>query len=93
VNILLVGHGIADRPRGPGQVAAPVLETSQTATLRRAYFGPEAGWIDTPVLRRGDLATARSGPCIIEEYDATCLVPPGGAASLDRYANIVIDLD
>jgi N-methylhydantoinase A len=93
VNILLVGHGIAERPRGPGQVAAPVLETSQMATSRRAYFGPKTGWIDTPVLRRGDLATTRTGPCIIEEYDATCLVPPGGTVSLDRYANIIIDLE
>ncbi len=93
VNILLVGHGIPDQPRGPSQIAPPVMETSASAASRQAYFGPEAGWIDTPVLRRGDLATARSGPCIIEEYDATCLVPPGGTASLDRYANIVIDLE
>ena len=93
MNILLVGHGIPDQPRGPSQIAPPVMETSASAASRQAYFGPEAGWIDTPVLRRGDLATARSGPCIIEEYDATCLVPPGGTASLDRYANIVIDLE
>jgi len=93
VNILLVGHGIPDQPRGPGQVAPPVLETSPSAVSRNAYFGPETGWIDTPVLRRGDLATARVGPCIIEEYDATCLVPPGGTASLDRYGNIIIDLE
>jgi N-methylhydantoinase A len=77
----------------PGQIATPALKTSQIATARRAYFGPQSGWIDTPVLRRGDLATPRSGPCIIEEYDATCLVPPGGTVSLDRYANIVIDLE
>ncbi len=60
---------------------------------RQAYFGPEAGWIETPVLSRDDLATARTGPCIVEEYDATALVPPGATASLDQYGNIVIDLD
>jgi N-methylhydantoinase A len=32
------------------------------------------------------------GPCIVEEYDATCIVPPGATASLDRFGNIAIDL-
>ena len=90
VNILLVGHGIPDQPRGPSQVAPPVMETSASAASRQAYFGPEAGWIDTPVLRRGDLATARSGPCIIEEYDATCVVPPNWTAALDDDGNIIL---
>ena len=50
-----------------------------------AYFGPEVGWLDTPVLTRADLATPRQGPCIVEEYDATCVVPPGARASLDAH--------
>jgi N-methylhydantoinase A len=44
------------------------------------------------VLHRGDLATPREGPCIIEEYDATCVVPPKAKAMLDTYGNILIDL-
>lgn len=59
---------------------------------RLAYFGPEAGWLETPVLRRAELAGPREGPCIVEEYDATCLVPPATRASLDRYGNILIEL-
>jgi N-methylhydantoinase A len=59
---------------------------------RRAYFGPDHGWIDTPVLRRSDLKAARAGPLIIEEYDATCLVPPGARGELDAGGNIVIEL-
>jgi N-methylhydantoinase A len=34
----------------------------------------------------------RAGPCIIEEYDATCVVPPSVRAALDTYGNIVLDL-
>jgi N-methylhydantoinase A len=60
--------------------------------VRSAYFGPELGWLDTPVLRRGALAQAQAGPCIVEEYDATCLVPPGARAALDGFGNIIIDL-
>jgi N-methylhydantoinase A len=33
-----------------------------------------------------------AGPLIVEEYDATCVVPPGARASLDAASNIVIEL-
>jgi N-methylhydantoinase A len=59
---------------------------------REAYFGPKTGWLDTPILRRIDLTTPREGPCIIEEYDATCVVPPGARASLDDLGSIMIAL-
>jgi N-methylhydantoinase A len=67
-------------------------EAATALQPRRAYFGPEAGWLETPVLRRAELASPREGPCIIEEYDATCLVPPATRAALDRYGNILIAL-
>jgi len=59
---------------------------------RRAYFGPDHGFLDTPVLRRSDLASSRAGPLIVEEYDATCLVPPGARCELDAGGNIVVEL-
>jgi N-methylhydantoinase A len=43
------------------------------------------------VLRRSDLGGGRTGPLIIEEYDATCLVPPSAHAGLDEAGNIVIE--
>jgi len=58
--------------------------------LRRAYFGTARGWLDAEVINRSDLATPHAGPCIVEEYDATCLVPPGWTAKLDEYGNIVM---
>jgi N-methylhydantoinase A len=61
-------------------------------TKRRAYFGPEAGWIETPVLARADLSVPRQGPVIVEEYDATSVVPPGTTARLDGYGNIVVEV-
>jgi N-methylhydantoinase A len=59
---------------------------------RRAYFGPQIGWLEAPVLPRSALATPHQGPCIVEEYDATCVVPPGATAALDEYGNIVLEL-
>jgi N-methylhydantoinase A len=36
------------------------------------------------------LRTPRPGPCIVEEYDSTCLIPPGWTARLDGDGNIAI---
>jgi N-methylhydantoinase A len=58
---------------------------------RPAYFGAAHGVIRTPVIGRDDLdARPRPGPLLIDEYDATTLVPPGCAARLDAHRNIVI---
>jgi N-methylhydantoinase A len=60
---------------------------------RRAYFGAAHGWLDTPILPRSALARAQAaGPLILEEYDATCVVPPGATARLDDGGNIRIVL-
>jgi N-methylhydantoinase A len=60
---------------------------------RRAYFGPNRGSVATPVLRRNDLPDKPlPGPFIIEEYDMTCVIPPGCEAALDERGNIVIHL-
>jgi N-methylhydantoinase A len=58
---------------------------------RAAYFGRDHGLIDTPVIARRDLdGGRRKGPLIIEEYDSTCLIPPGCTAALDALGNITI---
>jgi N-methylhydantoinase A len=35
---------------------------------------------------------SRKGPAIVEEYDATCVVPPGATAVLDGSGNIVMEV-
>jgi N-methylhydantoinase A len=79
--------------RGPGRPApGQAGRSSAPGATRRIYFGPDEGWITTPILTRGDLAAPRSGPAVIEEYDATCVVPPAARAWLDEWGNIVMDL-
>jgi N-methylhydantoinase A len=92
VNAQLVGVAIPDRPRIPERTEIDSRGSSDPLPPRQAYFGPEHGWIETPVLRRADLSNVRKGPCIIEEYDATSLVPIDGTARLDELGNILIDL-
>jgi hypothetical protein len=61
--------------RGP-PTEGPECRPETIKADRRAYFGPETGYVDNPVIRRPALATPHPGPCIIEEYDATCVIPP-----------------
>ncbi len=75
----------------PGRTLRLHGESAPAQARREAYFGPRTGTIDTPVLVRKDLGGAPvDGPAIIEEYDATCVIPPGCRASLDSLANIEI---
>ncbi|MBS0518262.1 MAG: hydantoinase/oxoprolinase family protein [Proteobacteria bacterium] len=97
VSIQIVGQGLRQGAGVPERLK-PSRAEPVPAPPRPAYFGangsgPAAGWVETPVLRRSDLAEARQGPLIVEEYDATCVVPPGATASLDAGGNIVIDLE
>jgi N-methylhydantoinase A len=90
----LVNLRLAARVPTPDQGAppapAPVSESDRT---RMAYFGPAFGLLETRILQRQHLAgQCLAGPLIIEEYDSTCVVPPGCHASLDEWRNIVIDM-
>jgi N-methylhydantoinase A len=89
---LIASAADAEPPRLPDADSLPGQDAAAPPGARAAYFGSERGWLDTPVLRRGALAEAQTGPCLVEEYDATCLVPPGARALLDRFGNIIIDL-
>jgi len=79
-----------DRPGAPGRAPSATADDGPART-RRAYFGRDAGWCLTPVVRRGALTERRPGPLVVEEYDATCVVPPGASAALDQFGNIAID--
>ncbi len=91
VAIQLVGAGLREGSGVPQNVRSSRAESEARAS-RRAWFGDKHGWMDTPVVSRADLAEAKTGPLIIEEYDTTCVVPPGARAERDSAGNIVITL-
>lgn len=96
VNIRVVARGLD----AVGRVPTHLVTSADGGTgqpfsppPRRVYFGPESGWIDTPIVRRGDLhGTLQQGPLIVEEYDATTVVPLGCSARLDEWGNIVVEV-
>ncbi len=56
--------------------------------MRSADFGD--GYVETPVCCRADLAEARPGPLLVDEYDTTIVVPPGWAVCLDEATGALI---
>jgi len=97
VNVRVVARGLDTVSRVPTRLIAGVdsgLDSAPAATPRKVYFGPQDGWIETPVVRRGELAGGRQqGALIVEEYDATTVVPPRCSAMLDEWGNIVIEIE
>jgi N-methylhydantoinase A len=87
---------IARVPSGalPARGVVPGPTPAARASTREVFFGQEHGLLPTPILARADLsATPRPGPLVIEEYDATCVVPPDATDALDAFGNIVLALD
>ncbi len=85
------GQGLRDGPGVPAVMRSTRAEPVPPPP-RQAYFGAPHGWVETPVLRRSELSVPRAGPLIVEEYDSTCVVPPGARASLDAGGSILIEL-
>jgi N-methylhydantoinase A len=61
---------------------------------RRVWFGAPMPF-DTPVYWREDLPAGASftGPAIVEQLDATTVVPPGAKAEVDRFLNILLRME
>jgi len=96
VNVRLIARGLDPVGRVPARLLASAdagRPPTSAPPPRRVYFGPDIGWIDTPIIQRATLAGApQPGPLIVEEYDATTVVPPGATASLDAWGDIIIAL-
>jgi N-methylhydantoinase A len=72
--------------------AATVESARARATTRLAFFGGSDGPVSTPVIGRADLgASPVAGPLIVEDPDATTIVPPGATAALGELGVIQIE--
>ncbi len=92
-------HLIAELPRSSFQLAQADQQKRDHAISRKGvrpvYFAqPERGFQETPVYDRYRLEPGASfgGPAIIEEQEATIVVPPGCAVRIDGYRNVIITL-
>jgi len=89
INIRVIASAAPESKEGFAERLKDAQAATPTRSRRQAYFDRKA--IDTPVLGRAALGKRMQGPLIVEEFDATCIVPPGASAELDAHGNIVID--
>lgn len=90
VSIKVVCRGLPDVPRMPASLERGA-QRAVNGSQRDAYFGPEHGWLLTPVIPRSKLKEGSLvGPVIIEEYDTTTVVRPGWVAATDDFNNITL---
>jgi N-methylhydantoinase A len=92
VNIRVIAK-VATPPL-PVKSAAASIQSLAATSYRDVYFGPVWGNRLTPVLQRADLVgSSRAGPVIVEEYDATCVVPPDATVQVDARSNLIIEME
>lgn len=79
-------------PKAEFVVHEPTGVTPEPVGRRPVWFDGEAH--DTPVFQREQLPCGFSfhGPAIVEQIDATTVVPPGATAEVDKYLNIIISV-
>ncbi|MBS0642993.1 MAG: hydantoinase/oxoprolinase family protein [Proteobacteria bacterium] len=87
MGLSVMARGLPETPRLPAAIP-PFAQ--QVPAMRRAWF-PHDGWVETPVTDRAGLSGMRHGPLIVQEYDATCLVPRGVTVELDPFGNIRLE--
>jgi len=67
---------------------------SKAVSGRRPVWLPEVkDFVETPIYDRDALKPGNrfAGPAIIEQMDATTLVPPGMTARVDRWLNLILE--
>lgn len=64
-------------------------------SLRPVYFSPRQGWQQTRVYQRSTLCwgSVIEGPALIEEYASTTVIFPGDHLKVDRFGNLIIEVN
>jgi len=79
-------------PRALDARPAATPEPAAIKGQRRVFFAADAP-TDTAVYDRDrlDVGASFAGPAIVEQFDATTVVPPGWRACVDRYGNLILE--
>ncbi len=90
VHIRVEGR-VAAEVRTPPRVSNPGAGDAASTTVRPAFFGARHGLLPTRIVARNQIGTEPCpGPLIVEEYDATTVVPPGWGIHRDERNNLLI---
>ncbi|MBI4504905.1 MAG: hydantoinase/oxoprolinase family protein, partial [Chloroflexi bacterium] len=89
VNVRLTAIGAVPKPAGRS-VPAGERTPPPPATVRTTRF--EGARTHSPIYERAALRAGQhvAGPAIVEQLDATTVIPPGWLATVDRFGNLVL---
>ncbi len=78
---------LRDALRGSAEIQWEAAEQ----TMRPVWFGPDVGFMETPVYDRGSLAPGVkiSGPAVLEEVESTLVLPPDFSGEVDEGLNFI----
>ena len=70
-------------------------EISKDAVLKERDVFFEGTWLKTPVIDRDRLKPGNRivGPALVVEYSSTTLVPPWATLEVDRYGNLILEVE
>ena len=94
VNIHITAFGEVEKPEITEIIREGTLENAKIET-RDVYFEDPKGWMKTDVYQRDLLPIEKTiqGPAIIEEDAAVTVIYQGQTVKLDRYGNLIIDME
>jgi len=93
VHLRLIARVVSGRSPYIVTGASTKAEMSPTKRnqARKAYWGRDVGFLDTPVLNLNELGSEpRQGPLLIDCYDTTIVIPPDCTATMGQWGNVVI---
>ena len=82
-------------PTATPPTAPAVAVEGDPVVARRLVWFRETGFVETPILDRRRLGPgfAGRGPAIVEQMDATTVIPPDARVGADRFGNLLIELE
>jgi N-methylhydantoinase A len=94
VNVRTQVYGRSDGRLNFSHIQVDASALTGLSGKRLVSFDPDSPMIETALVARREMTSARrAGPLIIESYDTTIVVPPGASAWADAVGNIVIDIN
>jgi N-methylhydantoinase A len=93
VKIRLIGRGLRARRLDFAAMQATERPAVNGSGRRAVSFNRGQRFTETPIVRRQSVDhSTRPGPLIIDEFDATIVVPPDATVSRDAIGNIVMEI-
>ena len=91
--IKLTARGLRERRLDFGAIHVEERAAARGDKQRAIAFNRGDRPVPVPVISRADLAqTPAAGPLVVEEFDATIVVPENAMVHRDTVGNVVIDL-